>query len=69
MDIIKELFDYQLFSRNKRIERRAQEVFDKYLSGGAELDDDELSFVAAAGETDNMPDVRKQGLADEHEDG
>ena len=47
---LKDLFDMQSFVRNDRIEKLAEETKNRY---GAELSDDMLDCVSAAGETDN----------------
>lgn len=46
--ILKRVFDYQRFSANKRLSAMIQDVESRYC----ELDDEDLSLVTAAGETD-----------------
>ena len=53
----KDLFDMQSFVRNARIEKLAEETENRY---GAELPDDMLDFVSAAGETDNYKADRNE---------
>lgn len=67
MDRIKELFDYQMFAKNKKIEAYADAVYFKYLAGCTALDDDELDCVAAAGEVYRKPVTPID--ANEREDG
>lgn len=42
------LFDYQLFENDPSLQKLIDEVENEY---GAEISDDDLSFVSAAGET------------------
>lgn len=44
---LKKLFDYQRFEKNEKLEKLIQETENAYV---AELSDDALSFVNAAGE-------------------
>lgn len=61
MDRIKELFDYQRFKKNAKLEAHIEDVYARYLSGGAELADDELELVAAAGEPQPPIDEKPDG--------
>lgn len=54
---LKDLFDLQSFVGNARIEKLVQEANSRY---GAELPDDMLDFVSAAGETDNYKADRNE---------
>lgn len=54
---LKDLFDLQSFVGNARIEKLVQETNSRY---GAELPDDMLDFVSAAGETDNYKADRNE---------
>lgn len=54
---LKDLFDLQSFVGNARIEKLVQETNSRY---GAELSDDMLDFVSAAGETDNYKADRNE---------
>ena len=54
---LKGLFDLQSFVGNARIEKLVQETNSRY---GAELPDDMLDFVSAAGETDNYKADRSE---------
>ena len=54
---LKDLFDMQSFVINARIEKLAEETENRY---GAELPDDMLDFVSAAGETDNYKADRNE---------
>lgn len=54
---LKDLFDMQSFIGNARIEKLVQETNSRY---GAELPDDMLDFVSAAGETDNYKADRNE---------
>ena len=47
---LRNLFDMQSFVRNSRIEKMAEEANSRY---SAELNDDMLDYVSAAGETDD----------------
>ena len=49
MKRLKSLFEYQKFKPNVGLQSKIKAVTAKYMSGGAELTDDELN-VAAAGE-------------------
>ncbi len=49
MKRLKNLFEYQKFKPNAGLQVKINAVTAKYMSGGAELTDDELN-VAAAGE-------------------
>ncbi len=49
MKRLKSLFEYQKFKPNAGLQAKINAVTAKYMSGGAELTDDELN-VAAAGE-------------------
>lgn len=49
MDSIKNLFDYQRFAQNPKLQALLDAVYLRYLSGGEELPDEMLE-VAAAGE-------------------
>ncbi len=49
MKNLRELFEYQKFKPNPRLQAKIDEVTGRYLSNGVELDDDELD-VAAAGD-------------------
>ena len=44
---LKKLFDYQRFEKNEKLEKLIRETEGRYA---AELSDDDLSFVSAAGE-------------------
>lgn len=46
---LNKLFDYQRFEGNKRLEKLISEAESRYA---AQLSDDDLSFVCAAGEAD-----------------
>jgi len=50
MDHLRELFDYQRFRKNTKLEAHIGEVYDRYLADSVELNDDELELIAAAGE-------------------
>ena len=52
---LKDLFDMHRFVRNARIEKLAEETENRY---GAELSDDMLGYVSAAGEADNYRDSK-----------
>ncbi len=54
---LKDLFDLQSFVGNAHIEKLVQETNSRY---GAELPDDMLDFVSAAGETDNYKADRNE---------
>ena len=45
---LKKLFDLQKFAKNEKLEKLVQEAESRYA---AELSDEDLSFVNAAGET------------------
>ncbi len=49
MKNIRELFEYQKFSPNPRLQAKIDEITEEYLSDGVELGDDDLN-VAAAGD-------------------
>lgn len=49
MDELRQLFDYQRFARNPRLQRQLDSVYRRYLSQGEALSDEALD-VAAAGE-------------------
>ena len=49
MDELRQLFDYQRFARNPRLQRQIDSVYRRYLSQEEALTDDALD-VAAAGE-------------------
>lgn len=48
---LKKLFDYQRFEKNPRLEALIQETESRY---SAELSDDDLLMVAAAGEANEI---------------
>lgn len=54
---LRDLFDMQSFVQNSRIEKLAEETNSRY---GAELSDDMLGFVSAAGETDNYRESKDE---------
>ena len=56
---LKNLFDYQRFEKNERLEKIIKETESRY---GGELSDDDLSLVNAAGEAEigTNPDGRTQ---------
>ncbi|MGN0996045.1 MAG: hypothetical protein ACI4PG_03980 [Candidatus Ventricola sp.] len=49
MDTLKELFEYQRFAANPRLQRQIDAVYQRVLAAGQALADDELE-LAAAGE-------------------
>ncbi len=49
MKNLRELFEYQKFNPNPRLQAKIDEITGKYLSNGVELGDDDLD-VAAAGD-------------------
>lgn len=49
-NMLKKLFDYQKFEKNKNLGKMIKNVEDKY---SAELSDESLSFVNAAGDIDS----------------
>ena len=55
MDIVKELFDYQRFAENPRLQRQLDAVYDRYLAGGQALSDDELELAAAGEPQTDIP--------------
>ncbi len=50
MKRLKNLFEYQKFNPNSRLQAKIDEVTQKYLLNGVELDDDDILNVAAAGD-------------------
>lgn len=61
--MLRRVFDYQRFSPNRRLSAMIEEVENRYRS----LDDEELSLVAAAGDTDITNELLEK--KDEHADG
>ena len=61
--MLRRVFDYQRFSPNRRLSAMIEEVKNPYRS----LDDEELSLVAAAGDTDITNELLEK--KDEHADG
>lgn len=53
MDSIKELFEYQRFAQNARLQSIIDDVCARYMSGSEELDDVSLD-VSAAGDVDEL---------------
>lgn len=57
---IRSLFEYQRFKPNLSLQSRIDAVTEKYLSDGAELDDEELNVAAAGEPHQNRPSLEKQ---------
>ena len=55
MDELRQLFDYQRFARNPRLQKQIDSVYRRYLSQEEALPDDALD-VAAAGEPWRNPE-------------
>lgn len=54
---LKKLFDYQRFENNPRLEALIQETESRY---SAELSDDDLMMVAAAGEASEISKKKEE---------
>ena len=54
---LKKLFDYQHFENNSRLSELISETESRYA---AELSDDELFMVSAAGEVENNDDKKEK---------
>lgn len=61
--MLRRVFDYQRFSPNRRLSAMIEEVENRYRA----LGDEELSLVAAAGDTDITNGLLEK--KDEHTDG
>ena len=61
--MLRRVFDYQRFSPNRRLSAMIEEVENRYRL----LDEEELSLVAAAGDTDITNELLEK--KDEHADG
>lgn len=61
--MLRRVFDYQRFSPNRRLSAMIEEVENHYRS----LDDEELSLVAAAGDTNITNELLEK--KDEYADG
>ena len=55
------LFDYQKFSPNEDLEKVIRDVESRYSLDKYELSDDDLSFVAAAGDISSTKRPDKNG--------
>lgn len=54
---LKKLFDYQRFEKNPRLEALIQETESRY---SAEMSDDDLLMVAAAGEANEIEKKKEE---------
>ena len=60
-DKLTELFDYQRFERNKRLQALIEDTENRCMNA---LSDDDLEWVSAAGEETDLKD-KKDGKEDE----
>lgn len=58
---LKQLFDFQRFEKNQKLDKMIQETENYYSK---ELSDKELSFVAAAGDWTEDGNVKKEIVKD-----
>ena len=59
-NILKDLFDYQIFAGNDKLSALINETGRKYMSTGIPLSDDDMDLVSAAGDLDSFDPLRQE---------